>query len=166
MLEHETGVPHWPFDPQVATALSEPPSAPVAHSVDPCAHTPWHEAVVPLATHVWLPQLVGLPNWPFESHVSSELPEHVLSPGEQLPWHDATPDVTAHVEPEQATAVPQFPLLSHVCTPLVVVEHCVAPGVHTPTHWPATHAWFTHRVVEPEKCPVLSQACSPLLRQV
>ncbi len=39
-----------------------------------------------------------------------------------------------------ATPVLHSPLPLHVSTPLP--EHCVEPGAQTPTHIPATHAWF------------------------
>ena len=43
-----------------------------------------------------------------------------------------------------AAAAPQVPVELHVCTPSIMVEHCVAPGVHTPVHAPLAHAWLTH----------------------
>lgn len=140
MLAHPTGVPQAPDELQVATSLSDPPSAPVTHSVVPCAHTPWHEAELPLVTHVWLPQLAGVPHWPFDPHVWRPLPEHWVAPGVQVPWHDATPDVTAHAELVHATGLPQAPVPSHVWTPLLEEEHWVEFGTHVPWHWPATHA--------------------------
>lgn len=148
---HALGAPHAPVEVQVATALSEPPSAPVAHSVWLGAHTPWHEDVVPLVTHVLLPQSTGAGKWPLESQVCSALPEHCVAPGVQAP---------AQTPPEQApiahcTPVPQVPLAVQVSTPSV--PHCLVPGVHTPWHDATppvrTHAWAV-QVVEVTHAPV------------
>jgi hypothetical protein len=54
-----------------------------------------------------------------------------------------------HVWFEHATAVPQLPVASHVCTPLVVVEHCVAPGVQTPVQAPLAQAWLLQGAAVP-----------------
>jgi hypothetical protein len=39
-----------------------------------------------------------------------------------------------------AAALAQLPVASQVWTPSIVVEHCVAPGVHTPVQEPFAHA--------------------------
>jgi hypothetical protein len=113
------GVPQVPIAVHVDTALSEPPPSPVAHSVAPGEHTPWHEALVPFTTHAWLVQVTGVPHMPDALHNwTAELPEHCVAPGLHVPWHEATPaSATTHAAFPQATAAPQFPVLSHVCTP-------------------------------------------------
>lgn len=45
------GAPHVPVDVQVATALSEAPPSPAAHSVVPGVHTPTHWALPSAPTH-------------------------------------------------------------------------------------------------------------------
>jgi hypothetical protein len=40
-----------------------------------------------------------------------------------------------------------------VCTPLP--EQSVVPGVHTPTHWPLTHAWFEQAMGALQTPPVV-----------
>ena len=60
--------------------------------------------------------------------------------------HWAVPRVVEQGKPGgvgHGTALPHWPLALHVSTALEP-EHCVAPGVHTPVHAPATHAWLTH----------------------
>ena len=44
-FEHVDGGPQVPVVLHVDTPLTDPPSAPDAHSVAPGEHTPWHEAV-------------------------------------------------------------------------------------------------------------------------
>jgi hypothetical protein len=51
MFVQAEGAPQVPVALHVATALSAPPSASVAHSVAPGEHTPWHLAEVPVITH-------------------------------------------------------------------------------------------------------------------
>ena len=45
----------------------------------PGAQTP----LQPPDTQAWLPQSIGAPHWPVESHTSTLLPEHWIAPGEQ-----------------------------------------------------------------------------------
>jgi hypothetical protein len=47
---------------------------------------------------------------------------------------DAFGTLVAH-----ARGVLQYPVELQVCTPLP--EHWVAPGVHTPEHWPLVHTY-------------------------
>jgi hypothetical protein len=39
----------------------------------------------------------------------------------------------------QGAGVPNEPAAVHVCTPLLVVEHCIAPGTQLPEHAPFEH---------------------------
>jgi hypothetical protein len=133
------GAPQVPVELHVDTPLTEPPSAPVAHSVAPGEHTPWHEAVPTDPTHAWFVQTVAVPQVPAGVHVSREaLPEHCVWPGAQTPPHDAVPAATRHVALMQAEGVLQAPAAVHVDTallepPSALGAHSLVPGVHTPS---------------------------------
>jgi hypothetical protein len=121
-------------------------------------HEPWHEALLPFWTQVWLPQSAGEPSWPFDPHDCRELPEHCAVPTVHEPVH-APP---LHVPTVQGTPVPQLPVLSQVCTP--PLPHWVAFGEQTP--WQAafpelstTHAWLL-QAVPVFQAPVASQVCA------
>jgi hypothetical protein len=143
------GVPHAPDDEHVATALSDPPSEPVAHSVAVGEQAPVHAAVwVSIVTQAWLVQAAGAAQLPLESHTwSAALPEHCVSPGVHVPVHDAAPASAEQTPVEQATAVPQLPFESHVWTPCA--EHRLAPGTHWPTQFPPTQADAVHATGAP-----------------
>ena len=68
-----------------------------------------------------------------------------------------------HDPPLQALthAVPfcQVPVASHVCGTFPLQPF--VPGVHTPVHAPATHAWFVHAAAVPH-CPDALQVWTPL----
>jgi hypothetical protein len=130
--------PHVPVELQVETPLTDPPSAPVAHSVAPGEHTPAHEAVPTGPTHAWLVQAAAVPQAPAAVHVWREaLPEHCVWPGAQEPPHDAVPATTRHVVFAQADGAVQAPAPVHVDTALIEPPsapgaHSLVPGVHTP----------------------------------
>jgi hypothetical protein len=151
------GAPQAPPELQVDTALSEPPSAPVAHSVVPGVHTPWHVAVPTGPPHAWFVHWTAVPQVPCAVQVSmAALPEHCVWPGPHDPPQEATPFATRHVWFVQVEGVPQAPAAVHVATaliglPPVSVAHSVAPGVHTPWHWAAVlltaaHAWLVQEI--------------------
>jgi hypothetical protein len=76
---HVDGTPHIPVGLHVDTPLTEPPSAPVAHSVVPGVHTPWQEAVPTAPTHAWFVQAAGVPQVPAAVHVCRAAPpEHCV----------------------------------------------------------------------------------------
>jgi hypothetical protein len=83
------------------------------------------------------------------------LPEQVVWVGAQTPLQ--TP--LRHVWFVHATAGLQFPVASQVCTPLLELEHCTEPGMHTPLHVPMPgllmHAWLVHATGVPHIPPVL-----------
>ncbi len=149
-FEHVDGGPQVPVVLHVDTPLTDPPSAPDAHSVAPGEHTPWHEAVPTGPPHAWFVQDAAVPHVPDAVHVwRAELPEHCVWPGAQTPPHDAVTPVTRHVMFEHVEGGPQVPAVVHVDTPLsetpfASVAHSVAPGEHTPWHAPelplVTHA--------------------------
>jgi hypothetical protein len=144
--------------------LSDPPSVPVAHSVELGAHTPVHAALGDDPVHAWAPQLVAAPQVPDAVQVWIEaLPEHCVCPGAQLPEHAAVPLPATQVWFTQATGAPQVPDEVQVDRPLseppsVPVAHSVAPGEHTPLHEapvdPITHAWLVQGVAPPQLPPV------------
>jgi hypothetical protein len=77
---------------------------------------------------------------PVESHVSISVPQlpHVtvcIPPGAQTPEHAPL----THVCATQFTLEPHWPSAPQVKTALALVEHSVAPGVHTPWHEPPMH---------------------------
>jgi hypothetical protein len=153
VLTQVEGAPQAPLLLQMDTALSEPPSAPVAHSVAPGEHTPWHEADPTGPPHAWSVQGAAVPQVPSAAHVwRAEVPEHFVWPGAQTPPQDAVPFDTRHVVFEQVEGVPQAPPAVHVDTalseaPPVPVAHSVVFGVHTPWHWaalPASTGTGTH----------------------
>jgi hypothetical protein len=169
-LLHADGVPQLPAALQVDTALSEPPSAPVAHSVEFGAQTPWHDAVPEGPPHAWLAHVVAVPHVPVAVQVwIEELPAHCVCPGAHTPVQDAVPLVTRHVEFEQVEGVPHVPDEEHVATalrgpPSAPVAHSVAPGEQLPVHaaWRdpgvvsmVTHAWLTQAAGLPQ-LPLLS----------
>jgi hypothetical protein len=66
------------------------------------------------------------------THVCVSVPQLPQGTGFVVPGaHDPVHAPAEHVSPTHATALPHWPHASHVCTPLVLVLHCLAPGVHT-----------------------------------
>jgi hypothetical protein len=164
VLLHVEGVPQVPVALQVATPLTEPPSDPTAHSVEPGAHTPVQAAEPTGPTQAWFGHVAGAFQLPPELQIwMAELPEHCVSPGLHVPWHDAVPFVTPQVELVQATGVPQLPFASHVETPDEEPdpEHSVVPGTHDPVHAPPTHAELEHAAAALQ-VPVELQVSTPL----
>jgi hypothetical protein len=60
---------------------------------------------------------------------------HAKALGLQTPVHALAPPVV--VQTEGHAELCHWPLASQVCS--VVPEHCVAPGLHVPLHFPALH---------------------------
>jgi hypothetical protein len=60
----------------------------------------------------------------------------------------------------QLVGGPQSPLALQVWK-VELLEHCVAPGTHTPVHAPFTHAEFVHADSGPH-APFESQVCQLL----
>jgi hypothetical protein len=143
-LVHVAGDPHAPIELQVSTPL-------LTHSVEPLAHTPWHEAVPEPCTQVLPEQATGMPQLP-PVHCCTPLPEHWLVPAEQDPEHAPLMQVPV----EQGTPVPHWPFVVHVCTP-PDESHCVWPGVHTP-HDPPEHTVPEHAAGELQ-LPLESHVC-------
>jgi hypothetical protein len=71
------GLPHWPLELHVCTALPE-------HCTDPGLHDPEHAP----ATQAELAQLAAEPQLHVGSHVCTPFPEHCVSPGVHDPVHD------------------------------------------------------------------------------
>jgi len=124
------------------------------HSVAPGVQLPWHDAVLPLATHAWLVHGTAVPQVPPVLQVcTAALPEHCDDPGEQFPVH-APPEQVAL---PQSTGAPHVPVELQVSTPLLLVPpHWVCPGAHEPVQEPPTQAVLTHVEGAPQ-CPVESQ---------
>jgi hypothetical protein len=75
--EQATAVPQVPVAEHVDTPLAEPPSDPVAHSVEPGEQTPWHCAPSePPVTHAWFGQVYAGPQFPPLQVWMAEEPEH------------------------------------------------------------------------------------------
>jgi|SRR5580704_1276930 hypothetical protein len=104
------------------------------HCVAPGLHVPWHDAVLPLATHAEFVHETAVPQFPLLSHVCTPWPEHWVDPGTHCPMH-APP---THAEFAQAAGAPNVPVASQVSIPLF--EQVVVVGVHEPTHAPFEQA--------------------------
>jgi hypothetical protein len=77
---------------------------------------------------------------PLESQVCTSVFMHWIALGVHEPWHAPL----THAWFTHGIAVPHWPVLPQVCTPLP--EHCIAPVVQLPEHWPPeqsppAHAW-------------------------
>jgi hypothetical protein len=92
-------------------------------------------------------------------HVSTPPPEHCVALGMQTPHAPFT-----HTVPVHNMVVLQVPIEPHVCTQVPAMSHCTAPGVHVPTHLPATHAVPEHADPAFIQVPVGLQpwGCCPL----
>jgi hypothetical protein len=67
--------------------------------------------------------------------LSLERRPHAKALGLQTPVHALAPPVV--VQTDGQAELCHWPLASQVCS--VVPEHCVAPGLHVPLHFPALH---------------------------
>ena len=79
-------------------------------------------------------------------HVSVSVPQFpqatvIIWPFVHMPWHVPL----THVWPEHGDMTFQVPLVLQTSGALLPV-HPVAPGEHTPVHWPPAHAWFVQSV--------------------
>ena len=104
------------------------------HCVAPGLHVPWHDAVLPFATHAELVHGTAVPQFPLLSQVCTPWPEHWVDAGTHCPMH-APP---THAEFVQAAGAPNVPVASQVSIPLF--EQVFVVGVHEPTHTPFEQA--------------------------
>ncbi len=96
--------------------VSQPVTLFALQSCCPGAHTPWHDAVVPFCTQVWLESEHGseATMLPAELHPKTVFELQLCCPGAHEPWQTAPPPVKTHVWLVHAVDRTKLPVASHV----------------------------------------------------